>query len=143
MTQNADESSTDSPAATPKIVELLFAKFRALYGVKLADQWAGCDLDEVKASWDEALSDLDLAEVRAGLKALIRAGKPFPPTLPEFYVLCRPRIDIPAVNDHQGLDNLARQLGVSTAGCDSYHELRRRIIQEQVDQVPQIPRLQS
>ena len=111
------------------MVEVLFAKMAAIYGVKFADQWAGIDLVAIKATWAEALAELDGSEIAAGLRQLVRNGSPFPPTLPEFYALCRPKIDVPPVSDHAGLDAIARKFGVSTSGCDSYHALRQRIIE--------------
>lgn len=110
-----------------------------MYGAKLADQWAGCDLDQVKAAWDEGLAGLEIDEVRAGIAAAVRSGKPFPPTLPEFYVMCRPKIDVPPVNDHAGLDRLARLLGVS-ANCHSYFELRQRLLDAAAERST-VPRL--
>lgn len=112
-----------------------------MYGAKLADQWKGCDLDEVKAAWDESLSDLTMEEVRLGLRELVRAGRPFPPTLPEFYALCRPRIEVPPLSDHTGLERLARELGVSTKSVGSYYELRVCLIEAIQDRRTR-PRLQ-
>lgn len=91
--------------------------------------WSGIDPDELVAAWAEELADLDRSELVAGLSAIVRSGSPFPPTLPEFYAACRPKIEVPPTNDHAGLDALARSLRVSTAGCASYHALRMRIIE--------------
>src|SRR5690348_2728885 len=108
-----DSQPNGAAGSSTRMIESLFAKFAAIYGNKFADQWAGIDEGKVKATWAEALSELDRSEIVAGLQSLVRSGSPFPPTLPEFYALCRPKIDIPPVSDHAGLDALARQHRIS------------------------------
>lgn len=108
-------------------IESLFAKFSAIYGAKFADQWAGIDQGKVKSTWAQGLAELRSGEIVEGIERLIRGGSPFPPTLPEFFRHCRPRIEIPPVGDHAGLDEFARRFAVMTAGCDSYYALRQRI----------------
>jgi hypothetical protein len=122
-----DESSTPKPDI--RLIERLFAKFAAMYGTKFADHWEGADFAEVKSTWAEALAGVGREEIVAGIRGLVASGKPFPPTLPEFYALCRPRVDVPPVNDHAALDQMAARLGVSTASCDSYYQLRQRILE--------------
>ncbi len=132
---------TGSPAElTTGIIENLFAKFVAMYGTKLADQWAGANLEQVKSTWAQALSELSRPEIVDGIQRLIRSGKPFPPTLPEFYGYCRPPVTIPPVTDHRGLDALAHDLGVSSSNCPSYHSLREKIAEAIADR-RQVPRL--
>jgi hypothetical protein len=115
------------------MIEHLFDKFIAIFGIKLGDQWANVDLDKIKAAWAEALAELSRTEMVYGIQNMIRSGKPFPPTLPEFYAFCRPRIDVPPANDHAGLDALGARLGVSTTGCGSYHAFRQKIIEAIAD----------
>lgn len=67
------------------------------------------------------------AELRTGLDAILN-GKPFPPTLPEFRTACRPPVRIPHVDDHKGLNDLARELGVATHGVHSYAALRSMLM---------------
>ena len=84
----ASPAASDSKTQTRKparLIEHLFAKFAAIYGVKFADQWAGIDLAAVKATWTESLAGLARDEIVAGIQGLVESGKPFPPTLPEFY----------------------------------------------------------
>jgi hypothetical protein len=142
--QQSQESSSRNPAST-RMVEHLFAKFAAMYGVKFADHWEGADFVAVKATWAEALADLSRQEVVAGLRGLVVGGKPFPPTLPEFFALCRPRVEIPPVTDHRALDRMASRLGVSTGGCDSYYQLRQRISERLADSrsLPALPNLED
>jgi hypothetical protein len=123
----SDNKKTKKPST--RTIENLFAKFAAIYGVKFADQWAGINHDAVKATWEQGLADLRRDEIVAGIQRLILCGKPFPPTLPEFYVMCRPRVDVPPEKDHDALDDMARKHGISTVGCASYHALRARIVE--------------
>lgn len=54
--------------------------------------WKGTDVAGVKTAWAEALSGYRVGEVKAGLAAC--RSKPWPPTLPEFLMLCRPSPDV-------------------------------------------------
>ncbi len=113
-----------------------------MYGAKFADHWSGVSTDLVRATWGEALATLTRHEIGIGLRALVQSGKPFPPTLPEFYGLCRPRVEVPPLNDHVGLDALARQLRVSTAGIDSYFALRQAIFDKLREASPRLTSLE-
>ena len=123
-------------------VDGVFARLAAMYGSKFADQWASVDASIVKATWGAALDELGNDEIAAGLQALVRRGSPFPPTLPEFYALCRPRVEVPPESDHAGLDAMARRLSVSTAGCQNYFALRQRLL-ERVAVRSRLPAIQS
>jgi len=59
----------------------------ASYGTLFADRWRGMNLGEVKAAWASKLADLSPGELKRGIDAL----PGFPPTLPEFALLCRPK----------------------------------------------------
>lgn len=61
------------------------------YGARFADAWRGCDVEAVKAVWSEELARYTVDEIRAGIDCL--RDRPFPPTLPEFLLLCRPKPD--------------------------------------------------
>lgn len=84
------EQSTVKPASLGNI-ERLFGEFKVLYGARLADLWADVSPDIVCRKWAEALSGFTVGEVRAGLEAC--RAKPWPPTLPEFLMMCRPKPD--------------------------------------------------
>lgn len=73
-------------------IDSLFAQFEPLYGARLADMWRGSDIARVKQTWREALSGFRVGEVKAGLLAC--RARPWPPTLPEFLLLCRPPADV-------------------------------------------------
>ncbi len=72
-------------------VDSLFAKFTAMYGNKFIDMWRGIDTDEVKSLWAKELAKLTVEELKAGVHALM--NREFPPTLPEFVKLCKPKLD--------------------------------------------------
>lgn len=78
--------------ASCEAVEALFAEFAALYGARFADMWKHSNLSLVMQSWANALSGYKVGEVKAGLLAC--REKPWPPTLPEFLMLCRPSPDM-------------------------------------------------
>lgn len=63
----------------------------SFYGARFADAWRGVDVAQVKADWSEELSDYTVDEIRRGIGRL--RDRPFPPTLPEFLLLCRPKPD--------------------------------------------------
>ena len=85
------EPSMEKPASC-EAVEALFAEFAALYGARFADMWKHSNLSLVMQSWANALSGYKVGEVKAGLLAC--REKPWPPTLPEFLMLCRPSPDM-------------------------------------------------
>lgn len=72
-------------------VDRLFARFSAMYGARFADMWSGGDLGLVKSVWADDLAGYGTDEVARGVEAC-RSLK-FPPTLPEFLLLCRPPLD--------------------------------------------------
>lgn len=63
----------------------------AFYGARFADAWRGVDVGEVKAVWAEELGAYTVAEIQRGIASL--KERQFPPTLPEFLQICRPRPD--------------------------------------------------
>lgn len=79
------------PASTPGNVEALFSELAAIYGARFADMWRNTDAAHVKAVWARALAGLKVGEVRQGLYGCRK--KPWPPTLPEFLLLCRAEPD--------------------------------------------------
>jgi hypothetical protein len=123
-------SPGNPPGSTDRITHL-FARLYAFYGQKWLDQYGAGDMAMVKATWARGTADLLDAEIAAGLDALLRRGVPFPPTLPEFRAACQPpapKIPVPTVEDHRGLERLAGQLGVPYMDAPSYAVVRSRII---------------
>lgn len=66
----------------------IWERMLAIYG----DGWALRYGDEAKGiaaeTWKHGLADLSGEQLAEGFRALIRSGKGFPPTLPEFRALC-------------------------------------------------------
>jgi hypothetical protein len=79
-----------------------------IYGQKFNDQWRGITPRDMRAMWGFALSSYTPEEVQRGLSACM--SRVWPPTLPEFLLLCRPPVDheaafIEAVKQMRQRDN--------------------------------------
>lgn len=85
-------------------IDRLFSRLSAFYGSKFADLWRGTDLAEVKAVWAEELAGFSGAEIAKGLEGC--KAKEWPPTLPEFLLLCRPKVSLEALF-HQAVTQLS------------------------------------
>lgn len=72
----------------------LLNRFRMMYGQKFADQWGQIDTDELAHFWSQELAGFTPGEIKTGLDAC--KSRPWPPTLPEFMVLCRPPMNAEA-----------------------------------------------
>ena len=98
-------SSNDWPKdAVPQAwVEELFRKLSSYFGSRLADMWRGTEIEAVKREWGTALAKLSRAEWKAGVGALISLK--YPPTLPEFWSICKQTrlheaaLDTPQITD--------------------------------------------
>lgn len=75
----------------------LIERMQALYGAQFSRQWEGVPTARLVVVWAEELAGYSGEEIRRGLDAC-RSQK-FPPTLPEFLVMCRPEMD--AATAHQ------------------------------------------
>ncbi|WP_454752176.1 hypothetical protein [Cupriavidus necator] len=108
-------SSADWPAgAIPESwVDSLFARMSGMYGSKFADLWRGTDLAAVRRLWGKELASLSRDELRRASDALL--GRSFPPTLPEFLALARPRVNYDAA-----LYEATQQLHLRTEGRDTW-----------------------
>ena len=62
-----------------------------MYGSKFTDAWKGTEQRVMLRVWAEGLTGYTPREVSAGMTAL--KNRPWPPTLPEFLLLCRPPVD--------------------------------------------------
>lgn len=85
------ESSTSTTALPEAWVERLFERMLLEYGKRFADQWAQADMDKLIAYWSQELAGYSGNELKRGLDAL--SQRDWPPTLPEFKRMCRPRVD--------------------------------------------------
>ena len=87
-------------------VDSLFSKFTAMYGNKFIDMWRGIDTAEVKNLWAKELAKLTVEELKAGVHALM--NREYPPTLPEFVKLCRPKAD-PLAAYYEAVEGVTRR----------------------------------
>lgn len=76
-------------------IERIFTRMAGMYGARFLDLWKDVDLDVVKRTWAEGLAGFSGEEVARGLEACKQRAK-FPPTLPEFVVMCRSQGDMAA-----------------------------------------------
>jgi hypothetical protein len=79
----------------PLLARHVFARLRAMWGTRFTAMWRGADMDEVFATWGEALAGIDRERIQRALVDCQNAENP--PTLPEFLRLCRAQ---PAASDH-------------------------------------------
>lgn len=75
-------------------MEKLFLKMEIRYGSLWVDRYGMLSRDTVKNGWAEELAGYTGEEIKRGLDGC--ASKTFPPTLPEFLMLCRPLVDAKA-----------------------------------------------
>jgi hypothetical protein len=90
------ESLTSLPSGSAdrlpaRYVERIFQRMEDFYGTLWADRYGVFPRDRVMATWAEELGDMTADELRVGIAAC-RTAK-FPPTLPEFRLMCRPPLD--------------------------------------------------
>jgi hypothetical protein len=79
------------------LISTLFEKMTTFYGSKFLDMWRGTDMSLVRRMWAVELAQLTNAELKRGSSTLI--SRQFPPTLPEFVLLCRPKVNLDAALD--------------------------------------------
>ena len=99
------ERANFSPLPLPWAARVI-ERMQALYGAKFAQQWAEVPAKRLVEIWAEELGDLTGDEIARGLKACRQ--RPFPPTLPEFMVLCRPPI-VAEVAFHEAVHGLGQR----------------------------------
>jgi hypothetical protein len=99
--------SPDGSQPLPKQwVAKLFTKLTARYGTLFTDRYGGLALSEVQEEWAEELAGYTGNELQRGIDGC--RGLKFPPTLPEFQMLCRPPLD-PQVAFGEAIRNLAKR----------------------------------
>jgi len=94
-------------------VKSLFEKMTSYYGAKFADQWRDSDTEIVKRVWATELGKLSTEELKFGVAKLI--SQDWPPTLPQFFKLCRPDVDALAAYYEAVIGLQARAKGESLA----------------------------
>lgn len=93
--QNAT-SPGNHPVLPDAYIDRLFERLACMYGRKFADLWGGIDPLAVRKTWAEDLGRYP-GEVIAKALTVCRDTKPFPPTLPEFILLCKAENNRPQV----------------------------------------------
>jgi hypothetical protein len=84
--------TTTAPAALPLTwATKLIERLHLLYGTRFSQAWEGIDKAQLAQAWAEELAGFTGDELATGLAAC--KARPWPPTLPEFIVLCRPWLD--------------------------------------------------
>lgn len=84
------------PALRDDWTERIFEVMENRYRVKWIDSFGGIPRKRVQQAWGEDMADFCADEIRRGLDACIAAHPTWPPTLPEFMLLCRPPVDAKA-----------------------------------------------
>jgi len=98
-----------APCLSAEQMGRIVVHLQTTYGRKFGQQWEGVSIDAFKATWARALADLTAQEIEVGLAACML--RPWPPTLPEFMLLCRPWME-PEIAFQQAVKGLmARQQG--------------------------------
>lgn len=89
---------TQSTRLPDSWVKSLLDRMAAMYGEKFVRQWEKTDPDAMCDMWADALGQFDGERIKWALLHLV-ANNPFPPTLPEFVMLCKqaPRKEVPAL----------------------------------------------
>lgn len=86
-TQNSSADLWPADAAPRHWVAALFEKMTRMWGNTFLDKWRDVDLEGVMVEWGRGLRKLSSSELKAGVDALMSLK--FPPSLPEFYGLCK------------------------------------------------------
>lgn len=108
----AEMLSKGASVSLTEWVAFAFAEMAAVYGAKLANQWPA-GIGEAKRKLEEALQGYRRAEVARAILALNHT--PFPPTVPEFLALCRPRIEF-----EQAFIEASGQMALRSTGRDQW-----------------------
>lgn len=89
---------TQSTRLPDSWVKSLLDRMAAMYGEKFVRQWEKTDPDAMRDMWADSLGRYDGEQIKWALLHLV-ANNPFPPTLPEFVMLCKqaPRPEVPAL----------------------------------------------
>lgn len=87
-----DDTSVTSPGTVPALperwAEEIFRRMENRYGARWVDAMGGIDRTRMRQAWAEELAGYTPDEIARGLDGC--RVKPWPPSLPEFLLLCRP-----------------------------------------------------
>lgn len=70
-----------------KTMARFWLRMAEMYGHK----WTAAQGEQPTETWSKALSALSADEIKTGLRACLTNGEAWPPSLPQFVALCRPR----------------------------------------------------
>lgn len=92
MNELANTTSAASvPALPERWAEKIFRRMENYYGAKWTDSLGGIPRERVRQAWGEELAGYAPDEIARGLDGC--RNRVWPPTLPEFLMLCRPLPD--------------------------------------------------
>jgi len=91
MTALSATSQQTVPALPDVWAERIFQRLENFYMAKWVDSFGSIPRERVKQAWAKELAGYEATEIKRGLDAC--RTKPWPPTLPEFLVMCRPVLD--------------------------------------------------
>jgi len=94
MDETSATSAGNVPALPERWAEKIFRRMENFYGAKWHDSLGGIARERVKQAWGEELAGYAPDEIARGLDGC--RGRVWPPTLPEFLLLCRPGVDAKA-----------------------------------------------
>jgi hypothetical protein len=104
---------------TDKHIGQLWGRMAAMYGHKWTSNYGDAD----DGTWLSGLVDLSPADLADGLRACLKRTDPWPPTLPEFRQLCRPRRE--AI--HREFKALPRPEGWREKGLAALQKIREAL----------------
>lgn len=88
-------ANATSPAPAPSLpdswAERIFQRMENFYLSKWVDSFGSIPRERVKQAWAEELAEYTPSEIKRGLEAC--RTRVWPPTLPEFLLMCRPVMD--------------------------------------------------
>lgn len=85
----------------------LIERLHLLYGSKFLQQWEGVDKAKMAQMWAEEMAGYSGDEIARGIAAC--RSRPFPPTLPEFLLLCRPTLS-PEAAYHEAVTGMSARM---------------------------------
>lgn len=90
--QIATFSPTEATIRDPqKVFARLFEFMTGMYGSRFTDAWKGVKQEIMQGVWEKEIANYTMKEIATGVEACKRLK--YPPTLPEFLMLCRPPVE--------------------------------------------------
>jgi hypothetical protein len=82
------QSTTNRQTLPMPAIDRLFQRLSANYGKHFHELWKGIPIAEVKLEWSQELAQFSNQQLGDALAYVLENNK-FPPTLPEFRILCK------------------------------------------------------